>query len=131
MPAGAFRPKAGSNIARTRVERLRAGIAERMVGDVQRETAMRAFSIVLLAFPGLAFAQGTTILTPSEPPTYVVPQPGGGTAILTPGQPPTYITTPQQGWGSAIVTPGQPPTYIVPNSVGGAAILGPGQSPTY
>ncbi len=70
---------------------------------------------------------GTGVITPGNPPTYIVPN-AGGTAIVTPGQPygqPTLIR-PNPAGGTTIVGPNQGTTVIAPTGRGGAVIVGPG-----
>ena len=47
--------------------------------------------VLLLAWTSVALADGYTIQTPGQMPSYVTPNYGGGYTIQTPGQMPTYI----------------------------------------
>lgn len=76
---------------------------------------MRSLLFVLLSLSTtVASAQGYTIQTPGEMPTYVTPNYGGGATIQTPGRMPTYVT-PNYGGGYTIQTPGEMPSYVYPN----------------
>ena len=48
------------------------------------------FALLFLSVT-VASAQGYTIQTPGEMPTYVTPNYGGGYTIQTPGEMPTYV----------------------------------------
>jgi hypothetical protein len=67
---------------------------------------------------------GTGVVTPGNPPTYIVPN-AGGTAVVTPGYGPTLIR-PNPAGGTTIVGPDQGTTVIAPTGRGGAVIVGPG-----
>ena len=86
--------------------------------------------VVLLAWTGVALADGYTIQTPGQMPSYVTPNYGGGYTIQTPGQMPSYVS-PNYGGGATIQTPGQMPSYVTPNYGGGSTIQTQGQMPTY
>jgi hypothetical protein len=75
--------------------------------------ALTALVTLLFTIPAIAQTGGSTIYTPGQPPTQVVPSYGGGSTIYTPGQPPTQVV-PSYGGGSTIYTPGHPPTQVVP-----------------
>jgi hypothetical protein len=68
---------------------------------------------------------GTGVVTPGNPPTYIVPNNAGGTAIVTPGHSPTLIR-PNPAGGTTIIGPHQGTTVIAPTGRGGAVIVGPG-----
>jgi hypothetical protein len=77
---------------------------------------------------GAPYGGGAVIVQPGQPLQggYVItPQNSWGTGVVTPGNPPTYIV-PNNAGGTAIVTPGYgTPTLIRPNPAGGTTIIGP------
>jgi hypothetical protein len=72
---------------------------------------------------------GTGVVTPGNPPTYIVPNNAGGTAIVTPGAgygTPTLIRPNPAGGTTIIGGPNPGTTVIAPTGTGGAVIVGPG-----
>ena len=82
---------------------------------------------------GAPYGGGAVVVSPGQQLQggYIItPQNSWGTGVVTPGNPPTYIV-PNNAGGTAIVTPGYGgPTLIRPNPVGGTTIIGPNQGTT-
>jgi hypothetical protein len=78
-----------------------------------------------VAFASAASAQGYTINTPGQPPTFVNPSGNGGYVVSTPGRQPTFVNPTGNG-GYVAQTPGQNPTFINPTG-GGTGINAPQQ----
>jgi hypothetical protein len=77
---------------------------------------------------GAPYGGGAVVVSPGQQLQggYIItPQNSWGTGVVTPGNPPTYII-PNNAGGTAIVTPGYgTPTLIRPNPAGGTTIIGP------
>jgi hypothetical protein len=69
---------------------------------------------------------GTGVVTPGNPPTYIIPNNAGGTAIVTPGYGGPTLIRPNPVGGTTIIGPNQGTTVIAPTGRGGAVIVGPG-----
>jgi hypothetical protein len=91
-----------------------------------------AVGVPLVGAPvgGAPYGGAGVVVAPGQPLQggYVItPQNSWGTGVVTPGNPPTYIV-PNNAGGTAIVTPGYgygTPTLIRPNPAGGTTIIGP------